>query len=106
MTDLSNPDRLPHELEPTGAVQADLFATAGKGTATLLRTLPQDEGRIYDLNPPLHNRWSRILIAEGTTAHYVRAWENPGAGPYIADPMTGIKTDAAALDRLGYEVAP
>lgn len=104
MTDLSMPDTLPSEWEPTGAVQADLFATAGKGTATLLRTLPQDEGRIYDLNPPLHNKWSRILIDTGRAATYVRAWENPGAGPYIADPMTGVSTDADALDRLGYEI--
>lgn len=84
--------------------QATLFTTAGKGTATILRTLPQDEGRIYDLNPPLHNRWSRILITNGTVAHYVRAWENPGAGPFVTDPIRDAEDDAAALDKLGYEI--
>jgi len=104
-TDLSDKfDRLPHELEPVGAVQGDLFTPAGKGTATLLRTLPSDEGRVYELDPPLNNRWSRVLIDTGHAATYVRAWENPGAGPFIADPMTGVSTDADALDRLGYEI--
>src|SRR5690625_7203802 len=104
-TDLSDKfDRLPHELEPVGAVQGDLFTPAGKGTATLLRTLPQGEGRVYELDPPLNNRWSRILIDTGHAATYVRAWENPGAGPFIADPMTGASTHADALDRLGYEL--
>lgn len=104
MTDLSPPDRLPHELEPAGAVQGDLFAMAGKGTATLLRTLPQDEGRIYDLTPPLDGRWSRVLITNGSISHYVRAWGNPGAGPYVTDPIRDAEDDAAALDKLGYEI--
>lgn len=84
--------------------QATLFTTAGKGTATLLRTLPQGEGRIYDLDPPLNNRWSRVLIAEGATAHYVRAWENPGKGPFITDPIRDAVDDTGVLDKLGYEI--
>lgn len=86
--------------------QGGLFTPAGKGTATLLRALPQGEGRVYELDPPLNNRWSRVLIDTGRAATYVRAWENPGAGPYVADPLTGATADSEALDRLGYEVQP
>lgn len=85
--------------------QGGLFTPAGKGTATLLRTLPSDEGRVYELDPPLNNRWSGVLIDTGRAATYVRAWQGlGGAGAYVADPLTGATADSEALDRLGYEV--
>jgi len=82
--------------------QGGLFTPAGKGTATLLRTLPSDEGRVYHLDPPLTQpvQTSHVMLT-GTSITYAQAWNaEHGAGIYVGAPTQG--NDAQALERLGY----
>lgn len=81
--------------------QDGLFTTGG--TATLLKALPEEAGRLYHLDPALGGSIESVWIITSTDTAYIRRWDGPNApNPYIRAPYRDTNTDAGALKELGY----